>query len=262
MKGLFVKDLMILKSRKQLFLVVGLLAIMYAFMGMQAFAMQFLGLLGASSVVSTLSYDLMDNGGAFLFALPFTKKQYIAEKYLISFAGGFIGLLLGLLVVAVGFLTGNPIPSEDLIPYLAAGICIIVGMVAMMIPLEIKFGAESSRTAMFAVVAAVLIAVVVISKIIPKSVAARVLVFAMGLSDLQIVLGGILPALRDLLFNRGVILRMAGIPSVHHADVALGLLRLLLRHARAPSRTSVNVQNSPISASFPSKLALVPISLT
>lgn len=189
MKGLFVKDLMILKSRKQLFLIVGLLAVMYAFMGMQAFAMQFLGLLGASSVVSTLSYDFMDNGGTFLFALPFTRKQYIAEKYLISFAGGLAGLLLGILVVVFGALTGNPTPSDELMPYIAIGICIIVSMVAMMIPLEIKFGAESSRTAMFAVVAAVLIAVVVISRVLPETVVARTMVFVTGLSDLQITLG-------------------------------------------------------------------------
>ena len=189
MKGLFIKDLLILKSRKQLFLVVGFLAIMYAFLGMHAFAMQFLGLLGASSVVSTLSYDFMDNGGTFLFALPFTRRQYLAEKYLISFGGGVVGIWIGLLVVAAGVATGNPISGDELVTYLTVGVLIANFMVCFMIPLEIKFGAEQSRTAMFAVLACVLIIAVLVAKILPEAVVARLVVFFLCLSDVQIIAG-------------------------------------------------------------------------
>ena len=190
MKGLFVKDLMILKSRKQLYIVVLALAVMYAVMGMYVFAMQFMALLGASSVVSTLSYDLMDNGGTFLFALPFTRRQYIAEKYLISFGGGLAGMLLGVLVVLTGIAMGQPISLDEMFTYLMVGLLIVVFMVGFMIPLEIKFGAEQSRTAMFAVMAAVMIAAVIIARILPESIVARVVVYLASLTDVQIA-GGV-----------------------------------------------------------------------
>ena len=190
MKGLFVKDLMILKSRKQLYIVVLALAVMYAVMGMYVFAMQFMALLGASSVVSTLSYDLMDNGGTFLFALPFTRRQYIAEKYLISFGGRLAGRLLGVLVVLTGIAMGQPISLDEMFTYLMVGLLIVVFMVGFMIPLEIKFGAEQSRTAMFAVMAAVMIAAVIIARIMPESIVARVVVYLASLTDVQIA-GGV-----------------------------------------------------------------------
>lgn len=189
MKGLFIKDLMILKSRKQIFFVVAFLAVMYALLGMHAFAMQFLGLLGASSVISTLSYDFMDNGGTFLFALPFTRRQYVAEKYLISIGGGVVGLLVGLLVVGFGVLTGTPIDNGELFGYVALGVLIAIIMVSLMIPLEIKFGAEQSRTAMFAVIAGIFIVVIVVAKILPEAIVARIVVFLMHRSQAQLVAG-------------------------------------------------------------------------
>ncbi|MCR4999279.1 MAG: ABC-2 transporter permease [Lachnospiraceae bacterium] len=189
MKGLFIKDLLILKSRKQLYIVVLALAVMYAVMGMHAFAMEFMALLGASSVISTLSYDFMDNGGTFLFALPFTRRQYIAEKYLISYGGGLVGMLLGSLVVLAGIAMGQPIAVDEIFTYIVVGVMITAFMVSFMIPLEIKFGAEQSRTAMFAVMAAVMIAAVIIARILPESVVARVAVYLQSLTDLQMGLG-------------------------------------------------------------------------
>ena len=82
MKGLLIKDLMVLKGRKQMFIIVVFLTAMYGIMGLGAFAMQFLSLMGTTICLSTIAYDNMDNGTAFLFALPFTRKQYVAEKYL------------------------------------------------------------------------------------------------------------------------------------------------------------------------------------
>ena len=172
-----------------MFVIVLFLAAMYAFMGMNAFAMQFLALLGASTVISTLSFDFMDNGGAFLFALPFTRRQYVAEKYLISYGGGLAGLLLGLVVVAIGSVTGHPTTSDELFPYICVGVLIVVMMVSLMIPLEIKFGSEQSRTALFAVFAAVIIVAVLVGKVLPEAVLARIVVFLMGLSKLQIGCG-------------------------------------------------------------------------
>ncbi|MBQ5386077.1 MAG: ABC-2 transporter permease, partial [Lachnospiraceae bacterium] len=114
---------------------------------------------------------------------------YLAEKYLISIGGGVVGLLVGLLVVGFGVLTGTQINHGEFFAYMAVGVLVAVVMVSLMIPLEIKFGAEQSRTAMFAVIAGVFIAAVVIAKILPEAIVARIVVFLMHLSQAQLVAG-------------------------------------------------------------------------
>ena len=43
--------------------------------------------------LSTISYDAFDNGEAFLFTLPITKKLYVKEKYVFSLASLLFGFL-------------------------------------------------------------------------------------------------------------------------------------------------------------------------
>ena len=188
MKGLFIKDLLIIKGRKQIFLVVGLLVVVYAMMGMGAFAMQFMSLMGTTIAISTASFDSMDNGSAFLFALPFTRRQYVTEKYLFSVGGGVVGMLIGTIIVIISQLTGAA-AAESVLPYVGAGIIVNVVMVSVMLPLDIKFGSERSRTAMFAFVAAILIIAYLIAKLVPITVLERIGGFLISRSVAELGLG-------------------------------------------------------------------------
>mgnify|MGYP002234333676 CR=1 FL=1 len=97
--------------------------------------------------LSTISYDEFDNGNAFLFSLPISRKDYVKEKYLLSFLLGFGALILGLLIICVaGFLketrscgyhlgcTDNPIN--------------LIIIQAIMLPFQLKYGPEKARIAL------------------------------------------------------------------------------------------------------------------
>ena len=45
-----------------------------------SFPIGFLGFVGALFSLSSISYDEFDNGNAFLFSLPITRKDYVLDK--------------------------------------------------------------------------------------------------------------------------------------------------------------------------------------
>ena len=49
--------------------------------------------------LSTISYDAFDNGEAFLFTLPITKKLYVQEKYVFSLGALLSGFILSLILL-------------------------------------------------------------------------------------------------------------------------------------------------------------------
>ena len=95
--------------------------------------------------LSTISYDAFDNGEAFLFTLPITKKLYVQEKYVFSLGALLCGFLLSLVLLLtikgagaseISFATG----------YMLGGTLFL----SIMLPIELKFGPEKARLAMIA----------------------------------------------------------------------------------------------------------------
>ncbi len=69
-----------------------------------SFPIGFLGFVGALFSLSSISYDEFDNGNAFLFSLPITRKDYVLEKYIFGLISGIMFLLLtviSLVVIAI-----------------------------------------------------------------------------------------------------------------------------------------------------------------
>ena len=84
MSGLIEKDLRLTLTRKQTLLI---FLIMAFFMGASidgAFIVSYLTMLGTIIAIGTITYDEYDNGYAFLMTLPFDRKTYVKDKYLIS----------------------------------------------------------------------------------------------------------------------------------------------------------------------------------
>ena len=90
MKGLFVKDIELMKQQKQFFILVVVMEVILnlAGSGSVSFATGYFTIVTAIFAITTISYDEFDNGLAFLMTLPVTRKQYVAEKYLLSRAYG------------------------------------------------------------------------------------------------------------------------------------------------------------------------------
>ena len=149
MKGLFVKDIELMKQQKQFFILVVVMGVILNLAGKSgsvSFATGYFTIVTAIFAITTISYDEFDNGLAFLMTLPVTRKQYVAEKYLLgagltAVAWG-IATITGVICKGVAELQGCL--SETIIGSLI-DIPLALLMLAVSLPLVIHFGAEKGR---------------------------------------------------------------------------------------------------------------------
>lgn len=147
MKGLIIKDLRIILNNNKTFLLMMLVVtvIMITTMEDSSFVIGYISVVGAMLALGTISYDEYDNGMAFLFTLPVTRKMYVQSKYLFSF--GYSVLLcisVDIISILAGLVKGNT-PDISMPIGMIAG-CLL--FLFIMIPIQLKFGAEKSRIAL------------------------------------------------------------------------------------------------------------------
>ena len=162
MKGLFVKDIELMKQQKQFFVLVVVMGVILnlAGSGSVSFAIGYFTIVTAIFAITTISYDEFDNGLAFLMTLPVTRKQYVAEKYLLgaglTAAAWGIEAITGVICKGVAELQGCL--SEKII-YIPLALL----MLSVSLPLVIHFGAEKGRyiaMVMWAIIIAVVYALI------------------------------------------------------------------------------------------------------
>ena len=152
MKGLLIKDFKLLKGQKNFFMaIVAISLIMIITSPGTSFPIGFLGFVGSLFSLSSISYDECDNGNAFLFSLPITRKDYVLEKYIFGLISGITSLLLGTVIslIAIGIAkTGSFneifITAGSLFPT-------ILLILSIMLPFILKFGGEKGRIAIIGV---------------------------------------------------------------------------------------------------------------
>ena len=170
MKGLLLKDLLLLKNNKKLYAILVFFAVMYPMMGMGSFTITFLGMMGLIISISTMNYDEFDNGNSFLFSLAFTRNNYVAEKYILCIGGGILGALLGALVCFVtSKITGDPSLLEGMAENLCAAVLLYSLSSSVMLPIFIRFGAEKGRLASYLTLAAFFLLGFGVLKFLPAS---------------------------------------------------------------------------------------------
>lgn len=82
MKGLLIKDIKLMLKQKNFFLMLIVIAVLMAYAVENAsYIIGYLSVVGSLFTLSSISYDEFDNGNAFLFSLPITRKAYVVEKY-------------------------------------------------------------------------------------------------------------------------------------------------------------------------------------
>ena len=86
MKGLLIKDFRLLKGQVYFLLIVTGCVIVFMINGSEAFGVAYVCSMVALLSLTTVSYDEYENGCAFLFTLPITKKDYVKEKYYVKFS--------------------------------------------------------------------------------------------------------------------------------------------------------------------------------
>ena len=93
MKGLLIKDLRLMAAQKKFFLSLVLVTVLLVIMAQDtSFIICYMSFIGAQFSLSTISYDEFDNGNAFLFSLPITRKGYVVVWLWASYGRGVLAV--------------------------------------------------------------------------------------------------------------------------------------------------------------------------
>ena len=157
MKGLLMKDFAFVKLQAKSMILIFVLVIFMLLQGSNFnFVIAYANVLFAMFVVTTINYDYFENGCAFLMTLPISRKMYVNEKYVLAFltaACGFVADIIFMLI-AHFLKEGYVFVMDNLIFALAYALGSLV-FIALMLPIELKYGPEKARVAMIVVVAVI-----------------------------------------------------------------------------------------------------------
>lgn len=149
MKGLLVKDFALLKNQKQYFASILIIALIFAVTGQNLyFVISYCTLITAFFSLSTIGYDEYNNGLFYLFTMPVSRKGYAVEKYLFALLVG--GVTWIFTTLAAGIYTWVQAPGTNMVEWLigaAAEFLALEAMVMLLLPVQLKFGAEKGRIA-------------------------------------------------------------------------------------------------------------------
>lgn len=148
MKGLLVKDFKLIKAQKKFFLTAIAMAILISVcMDMTLFMLSYLTLVMALFTLSTIGSDEFDNGYAFLFTLPISRREYITEKYILGILlGGGAWLFSTALTVGICLVKNSVVLPEIKITALVTLPIMLIAQ-ALCIPFQLKFGGEKGKIA-------------------------------------------------------------------------------------------------------------------
>lgn len=142
MKGLLIKDCLLLKNIRKVFLFM-ILSACFCSLAMQdknfigGYLMVFFG----TVCLSSISYDEMDQGNLTIFSFPIERKTYVQEKYVYGLLLLLSALLLSTLFLLPWF-SWKSIASNMIM--LGIGLLFL----AVSLPFQLKYGHEKGRLVM------------------------------------------------------------------------------------------------------------------
>lgn len=152
MTGLLVKDLKLLKAQRYFFLIFMATAVwIQTFMEGVSFIIGYMSICGSMAVLNTISYDEYDNGNAFLFSLPISRKGYVLEKYVFGFLiGGGAWLFAVIIAIAMSFVKTS-LSVSDIVIAALMHFALLAVILAVMLPVQLKFGGEKRVYVIFGI---------------------------------------------------------------------------------------------------------------
>ncbi len=170
MRGLISKDLRLTVKRKQSLIIFGVMALVMGFAMEGTFIIGYLTMLAAIVAIGTISYDEYDNGYAFLMTLPVERKTYVLEKYLfcaLMSAGAWCVSVV--IYSVVGLIKHAPVNVIGEFPMLFSHLPVMLLLTTVIIPLQLKYGAEKSRIAIFVIYGGIAALFILAMKLINSS---------------------------------------------------------------------------------------------
>lgn len=167
MKGLLIKDYKLILNQKNFFcLMIALSVGMLLFSDDVIFPLGFLIFVISLFTISTISYDDYNNGYAFLFTLPITRKKYVEEKYCFGLLLGSFSWILTTILGSMIILNRGVFPIQE---FFLCSLFILATMIIFLsitLPFQLKFGGEKGRIALIGVLGAISIIGIVINQIL------------------------------------------------------------------------------------------------
>ena len=186
MRGLIEKDLCLLLQRSRVLLVMIAIGVLLGFSTDGSFVIGYLTMICAILTVGTISYDEFDNGYPFLMTLPITKKTYVVGKYLFCMLGGLTGWLISIIIyIGCMMIKGNTV-SVSVFADVFAFIPIMMLIIAVMLPMQLKFGAEKSRIVLAVAVGGIWVVWYLLMRFLPDN--ASISAIISGADDLTVMM--------------------------------------------------------------------------
>lgn len=154
MKGLLIKDVKLMKNQMMFFVAIIFMSIAFSAMWKNPFfSMGYATVLVSMFTISTISYDDYENGMAYLFTLPVSRRDYVMGKYLF----GILSTLLALVAAAaisfgIGALQKVGFGMDEFVSVAAMSLVLASFMLTFSLPVQLKFGAERSRVALILII--------------------------------------------------------------------------------------------------------------
>lgn len=161
MKGLFIKDIRLIVNQKRFLILYLAVALILSFSMDSSFIVSYVPMIAMLLVLSTISYDYNDNGMSFIMTLPNKPGDYAVEKYIFSASGVTFMWLVSMVLQFVSFMIQKTeyVLSEVILTD-ALMLPMFLLIIAIMIPIELKYSPEKGRTVLFIIFGIVMIAVI------------------------------------------------------------------------------------------------------
>ncbi len=189
MSGLIEKDLRMLFQNKKFLILYFLLMLVMFLNGDASFLVFFCGFFGLMIASSSIGYDEYDNGYPFLFTLPITRREYVKEKYVLTFLlvllfWGF-GMLLSMIKMFI-----DPLTFSYQQVY-AAGIYLVyvIFLMFLILPIYLKYGGEKGRIVIILAVLICLCPIVVFLNFMPAGEVNRLILWSQQLPVWAYIIG-------------------------------------------------------------------------
>lgn len=142
MKGLLIKDWkLLLRNQKSFLVIMSVMMVLYMAIGNPVFVISYTPMLCVFVALSTITYDMFDNGAAFLFMPAFQQKGLCTGKIYFQrayYTDGVGNIRAG----SSGIFCCKREDWKELL--MTAGVLLVMAILLMgvSVPLQLKFGAE------------------------------------------------------------------------------------------------------------------------
>lgn len=170
MKGLILKDLLTLKNQMRNIMIILIGFIILSIMMENYFYIAFIiPFYIVMLVISTFSYDELNNANTYIVALPYNRKTIVKARYYLSLMSIITSLLIGAILSLVTPLLN---PDMDFMSTFASSVATIIGVIlviSLLMPCFYKFGVQKGRVILFIAIMAVSLLIGVILSLFENS---------------------------------------------------------------------------------------------